>query len=1051
MFRLLTIMVCLMTMTSAEVIDYSWPLEAPKSSQYRVRIIQDGTVQTMTTLQSEPYQIAGPDGTGVAGFLAGRTLSYLPFAFSGVIEVEVTKLYGTAAPRVEISPKSYNIEPHFFDGRIVRFFLTNEADRPEYISVNFVTADNLDANGSGDDIKHGLMLFGDAPETDIPSQSTSGTVVYSPSLTAGQIANADLIYFPPGYHNLTLRYPTNPFRSIMPIGKNGQQVYVAGGAFIRGAIHGKGKDNVKIYGRGVFAGHNLVWHDVRDENGEKEAFMHFAGSDDCIFEGFTIDNPTHHTLPCSKRNTYRQFKIIGWTWNADGVRPGDGSLFEEIFIKTMDDYDYARDQHIGRNSVIWPMQNGAFGQLGWNNLGDGNTTYRNIRFINAEWASYNRNRGIIGSVLNQGVNQANNLIENLTVENNTILLANITIERDPSEPFDSSNPGLIRDFTFRNIIFEKAFRAPNGNLVKNPISGFTHNGATAMVKDIRFINLVLGNTLVTQENHAQFFDIDPATTSNITFTTEGLIHTVDATSSTGGTLSPSGSLPTPAGMTRSIAAIPNSGKRIKRVLIDGVDVGRMQNINFEDISSNHSVHVEFEDGDDYFTLPAIPSVPTNLTATALSSDSIALNWLDTSPNETSFEIQRSPSGTDNWTLVTTKAANTESHTDSGLTSGASFTYRIRAVSSEGDSSWSETATAIPSSTIPAYDESAILLLGNTSNDVITSTESTVHYAVGSDGSFSNTGVTLTSDNGIPWRFHEGQDLGSTPAGPFSLYFNSYQEVDETTGEGLTPSGGYGSTTSNAVGIGISNGANGNFVGNESGAGGAEGIVFGLDATGLPPQLTLRLKSVTLNQTGSNFFTGQDSARIISRSLGSLTLESPLGSPTDPVNTVTIDAKSLNITLGGGNSTTELFTILNGKDGSQVGFRIQSLELEFGLPAAAPAGSYTAWSDLNAPGEDPGEDHDGDGMPNGIEHLMGETGSSFTPNPGIQNNTITWPKDPLALTTWQVLFSENLRESGYPGGWAPAPPEMVTDNGDSITVEVPDDASRLFIRLSTTAQ
>jgi hypothetical protein len=1035
MIRQLTaILAMLATSLCASVINYPWPAEAPKSQQYNVRIIQDGVATDMTTLHSEPYQVPGPDGTGVAGFLAGRSLSYLPFAFTGQIEVEVTKLFGTTAPRVEISPKEYGIEPTFFNGRTVRFPLTNLPDRPEYISINFVTADNLDANGTGNDIKHGLMLFGDAPEPNPPSPSAPGTVVYSPSVTASQLANADVIYFPPGFHDLTLRYPSNPFRAVLPLSKNGQRVHVAGGAFVRGAIHGKGKDNLTIDGRGIFSGHEMVWHDIRDDAGIKTAHMNFVGSDDCLFEGFTIVNPVHHTLPCSKRNVYRQFKIIGWSWNSDGVRPSEGSLFEEIFIKTMDDYDYARDPHIGRNSVIWPMQNGAFGQLGWNNLGIGGTTYQNIRFINAEWMTYNRNRGIIGSVLNQGVNLSNNLIENLYCENSTALLANITIQYDAARPFDPAKPGLIRDFTFRNIILEKPFLSPNGTLIKNPIKGFTREGSTAIVRDIHFINLVAGNTLVTQANHAQFFDIDPATTSNITFTTEGAIHTVTATHSTGGSLSPSGAVPTPEGMTRVITAIPGSGKRIKRVLINGVDSGRLQNIHFPNLSNNHTVHVEFENGNDYFDFTNTPPQPTNLQATSSGTSTINLSWTDNSTNETGFEIQWSPDGSSAWTQLVVKAANTnthsdtglspgttrnyrlrslgtqnpsawtvpvsattlplppaapgslavtnttattlalswqdnasdetsqeiqrapasseswttvaniaadlQTHTDSGLLPNSTWKYRVRALNAGGASAWSNTATG---STTISSSQTVNLLLGHTSNTTISSELSSAHYLIQSDGILAANGTTMTTNTSEPWRFTANQQTGLSGGASFSLLFSGYQDIDAATGEGVSPPGGYNSITSNSVGLGIGGGANANFIGNAAGSDGEEGIVFGIDATGLPIGTQLRIASITLQQTGANTFNGNDSVAVIRRTAPAAIATTTLGSLENPLLSQTIDLTNLDITVAGGSEILECLTIFNATDGSQRGFRIQSMGLE--ISNAPPTSASIQLTDL----------------------------------------------------------------------------------------------------------
>jgi len=502
MKRLLAILCVILTgilACRAVVIDYPWPNTAPTSTLYRVTINQAGVTNAMFTHYSEPNLNPGPDGDGVTGVLEDRSMSYVQFAFTGEIDVEVTKLYGTTAPRVEIAPKAYAIDPYFFDGRTVRFKLSPAAARPEYISVNFVTADNQDDDGAGGkDIKNGLMLFGDAPETDIPNTNSAGVVIYSPSVTSGQLASADIIYFPPGDHDLQARYPSNPRMASMPIGKNGQKVYAAGGAFIRGALHGGGKDNLRVYGRGIFTGVNLYWHAILDSGGTKDAFMAFSGTSGSIFEGVMVVNPTHHTWPSSQNNTYRNMKVIGWASNHDGLRPGGGSVIEEVFIKTSDDYDYARDPHVGRNSVIWPMRNGAFGQLGWNDLGTGFTTYSNLYFINAEWHGYNRNRGVIGSVTQQGINLQSNLLENIYCENFLSLLANITIQFEPADAWNAADPGWIRRFTFKNVILENTFKAANGSIIKNPLKGFTHSsGIKALVHDIQFVNLIAGNVLIT--------------------------------------------------------------------------------------------------------------------------------------------------------------------------------------------------------------------------------------------------------------------------------------------------------------------------------------------------------------------------------------------------------------------------------------------------------------------------------------------------------------------------------------------------------------------------
>ena len=55
----------------------------------------------------------------------------------------------------------------------------------------------------------------------------------------------------------------------------------------------------------------------------------------------------------------------------------------------------------------------------------------------------------------------------------------------------------------------------------------------------------------------------------------------------------------------------------------------------------------------------------------------------------------------------------------------------------------------------------------------------------------------------------------------------------------------------------------------------------------------------------------------------------------------------------------------------------------------PAG-YSSWADLYAPGQTMDQDHDNDGVKNGIEYFMGQTGSTFTASPAAVSGTVTWP-------------------------------------------------------------
>ena len=99
------------------------------------------------------------------------------------------------------------------------------------------------------------------------------------------------------------------------------------------------------------------------------------------------------------------------------------------------------------------------------------------------------------------------------------------------------------------------------------------------------------------------------------------------------------------------------------------------------------------------TPPAtIPAAPGNLTAAATGCNSVLLNWSDNSGNETSFDLRRSTSQNGTYTTIATLSANTITYTNTGLTKGRKYYYKVRAKNSAGNSAYSNIASATASCT-----------------------------------------------------------------------------------------------------------------------------------------------------------------------------------------------------------------------------------------------------------------------------------------------------------------------------------------------------------------
>lgn len=96
------------------------------------------------------------------------------------------------------------------------------------------------------------------------------------------------------------------------------------------------------------------------------------------------------------------------------------------------------------------------------------------------------------------------------------------------------------------------------------------------------------------------------------------------------------------------------------------------------------------------TSPAVPTAPSGLTASILSSTSVRLNWNDNSLTESRFKIERKV-GEGIFVALAEVSAGVTSYTDTGVASDVNYTYRVKASNGGGDSAaTNEAAVLIPS-------------------------------------------------------------------------------------------------------------------------------------------------------------------------------------------------------------------------------------------------------------------------------------------------------------------------------------------------------------------
>ncbi len=92
-----------------------------------------------------------------------------------------------------------------------------------------------------------------------------------------------------------------------------------------------------------------------------------------------------------------------------------------------------------------------------------------------------------------------------------------------------------------------------------------------------------------------------------------------------------------------------------------------------------------------YTAAAAPSKPSNLSAYAISTQTVKLIWKDNSNNETGFRIERKAKNSQ-YNEISVVSANIAVYNDSGLKTHTKYTYRVRAYNNTGSSSYSNIAT-----------------------------------------------------------------------------------------------------------------------------------------------------------------------------------------------------------------------------------------------------------------------------------------------------------------------------------------------------------------------
>jgi hypothetical protein len=537
------------------LVTYDWPIapgEAILSNKYKVTLEQNGKIVSSQVICSNAKDIDIPNFA--QEMRGGRTFNWTMFSYdySSPVTVTIEDLFSTTVSDVEIVPSTFNIAKTLSNNNRKVQFTLNES---KYISINFKSAENL--HTSDGVVKHMLLIFADNHETEVPDKTAPGTHVYSAASTVADLANAKVLYFPKGYHDLSrFGNVSNIGPIIGPVAgdQRNKIIYFEGGAYVHGRITKAKLNYTKIIGRGVLSGRDFKWKeriapaDGGTPNGgilgvnsfdpmESHIGIGDGNGGNNTIDGVIVCDGAGHGINLGHDATYKNTKYWGWHPNNDGFRPwGANNKVERCFIRGCDDALYNKGLTV-TNTVFWPGFNGSIVCLGWDgNYDTENSTLTNNFLIYPEWRGMGNNNGIVMSQIDYNMKGYGVTIKDLFVDGNIASLVNLHTNSDkekannyilPTDWSGHTSVGYVGNISFENVIVTGNQVTFNGNAFqqepvpsKSLIKGATltsPSGTKYLMKNISFKDVKISSVCLTEENKATYFNIDAATTENIVF------------------------------------------------------------------------------------------------------------------------------------------------------------------------------------------------------------------------------------------------------------------------------------------------------------------------------------------------------------------------------------------------------------------------------------------------------------------------------------------------------------------------------------------------------
>ncbi len=365
------------------------------------------------------------------------------FDFTGAAKVVVKA--GRKIESATIRPASAGVRAEV-SGDTVSFTLA----RPCKLSIEFDGSENRP-----------LILFAGAPESypgGVPSPGRPGVRYYGPGVhEAGEIRLAD-----------------------------GETLYIAGGAVVRGKVVAHNAKGVRILGRGILDG--SMWEQW------KATMISLNACADVEVRGIVIrDSPGWTVVPSRcERVTVADVKILNYRKNSDGINTVGSRkvVVEDCFVRNYDDSivvkalepDMPDPEDITvRRCVVWCDWGFALGMT----YEARTPSIRGLRFADCDVIHAMACRGALGVKNGDRATVSDVRFENIRVEDARVQLLELVIDKDMWSK--DAERGRIRGVLFKDVSLT------GGRFVHSTLAGHDPDHA---VEDVTFENLRIHGKLI---------------------------------------------------------------------------------------------------------------------------------------------------------------------------------------------------------------------------------------------------------------------------------------------------------------------------------------------------------------------------------------------------------------------------------------------------------------------------------------------------------------------------------------------------------------------------